>query len=1816
RSKQIVKPELQTIIETPVATMADTRTMSELLQAPTEGYGDAIVIPAILAENFKLKVGLLTLVTSSQFHSFERDDPYSHIRCFNKIISTLKYKNVPHEAIKLLLFPFSLEGATQIWLEKEPPRSIHIWEDLVSKIPSNRHILQCVDAISSRFSKCSAGGNILNRTPRDALSIIENKLKVCTSRNKPVVSKASATTSSSTPAYLPKITTLTNSVKAMLLQNKTPSHAPVKTIKEFCVTCGGPHPYYECLATDGNTFNAYAVRGTYNQGGHRYRPQEDTNYHASNQMRPPDFPQPNVQNNQNRYNQNQGYNQNRGNNINQVNQNYQVPLNQTQVGPSNDFLNYIKTNDVNMRAMQNQIRPTILPTSSPFSKEVEREPKATKDKVQTTSSGSIVHVQPPVVQVPIPEPNVAPKPNPKLLHFDLSFADALLYMPNFASTFKSLLSDKEKLFELANTPLNENCSAVLLKKFPEKLGDPGKFLIPCDFLELEECLALADLGASINIMPLFLLNDDPSSPLLPKELHYKELKIIKSSIDDPPELELKDLPSHLEYAFLEGTDQLPVIIAKNLKDEDKTRLLMIPINPQDHENTTFTFPMGRLPTDVCLSAYVMLQARSKVFRDSFSSCLSHLEKNAQKVDRAKVDVIAKLPHPTSIKEKETSFIFSKECIEAFEILKKKLIEAPILAALDWDLPFEIMCDASDFAVVQSWGNIILLQEFDVIILDKKGAENLVADHLSRLENPHQVPHGLPTLQIIMRGTFSERDVVPTKEKILKGSTPPYFLMAGEESSQPPQPPIASTEAPQMVSFVKLPILRKGEYILWTIKMEQYLAHTDYALWEVILNGNSAVQMSKDEAGNEIEVPPITAQQILARIKERKAKITLLMAIPDEYLAIFYGIKDAKTLWAAIKTKFCESTSSTNELNAAYSVSTATGHSSQAQGNRSRDAQNAGYRGIDNGKRPVKEEDEQALVVYDGLGTYDWSYQVEEEATDFAVMAFTSNPSSSSSSNSEVQSCSKQCEQSYEQLKTLFDEQCEKLRRAIIEIIEKEVTETVFDNRSSDEENSVANDRFKKGEGYHAVPPPLTKNYMPPKPNLLSHLIKDCTFHEDRMAKKSILPTNVGKGTGHKESRPVWNNVQRINPQNKFAVTTVFTRSGRIPVSAAKPKAVVSSSAAKPVNTVGPKQSVNFSTTSTFHKLHSPIRMSFYKATTHSRRNLTKRVNTAGSKAVSDVKGNEVTPVMTSAGCVWRPRVNAIDQLSKDNRWICTCVDYGHPQQALKNKGIVDSGCSRHMIRNKSDLANYQEIHDGGFVAFGSSRGKITGKVFAGIKLKKMQVHKILMVMQPFISSTYKSSDYKPADDKPKDDTGSKTVEEPVNKDDQAYKDELNSLMSQSKEASDAADALRKYNPVNDASTSRTFSAGGPSSPYPDAFIPTNTLLHVDHDDSQISDLDHTVELQKADFNNMESSTIVSPIPTHKVHIDHPKDQILGDPKLAVQTKRMANKNSKAHALMKPKKVSQALYDKSWVEAMQEELLQNKKDERGIVVRNKARLVAKGHKQEEGIAYDEVFTLVARIEAIRTFLAFSFMGFIVYQMDIKSAFLYDTIEKEVYVSQPPGFIDLQFLNKVYKVEKALYGLHQAPKACYETLSTFLLQNRYRRGTIDTTLFIKKDKDDIMLVQVYVNDIILGSTKKPPCDEFEALMHKRFQISSMWELTFFLGLQVKQSEEGIFVSQDKFQVTPKLSHLQVVKRIFRYLKGQPKLGLWYPRDSPFDSEAYLNSDYARVNLGRDSYEKKLIQVLKIHTDDNVADLLTKAFDVSRFNILKANIGMLDM
>ncbi|GKA06974.1 putative ribonuclease H-like domain-containing protein [Tanacetum coccineum] len=302
---------------------------------------------------------------------------------------------------------------------------------------------------------------------------------------------------------------------------------------------------------------------------------------------------------------------------------------------------------------------------------------------------------------------------------------------------------------------------------------------------------------------------------------------------------------------------------------------------------------------------------------------------------------------------------------------------------------------------------------------------------------------------------------------------------------------------------------------------------------------------------------------------------------------------------------------------------------------------------------------------------------------------------------------------------------------------------------------------------------------------------------------------------------------------------------------------------------------------------------------------------------------------------------------------------------------------------------------------------------------------------------------------------------------------------------------------------------------------------------KLNDVGPLVNTANSNEGNIINSYILLTTPNTRIHKYHPIDNVIGEVQSTVQTRRMSKPTSeqgflsdvyeqKTHdtlntclyacflSQIKPTSIAKALSDSSWVEAMQEELLQFKLQQVWIL----------GHRQE-GIAYEEVFAPVARIEAIRLFLAYaSFMGFLVYQMDVKSAFLYGTIEEEVYVTQPPGFKDPDHPDKVYKVVKALYGLHQAPRAWYETLANYLLSNGFKRGKIDQTLFIKKQKGDILLVQVYVDDIIFGSTNKELCTGFEKLMKDKFQMSSMGELTFFLGLQVQQKQDGIFISQDKY------------------------------------------------------------------------------------------------
>ncbi|GJT86883.1 putative ribonuclease H-like domain-containing protein [Tanacetum coccineum] len=556
---------------------------------------------------------------------------------------------------------------------------------------------------------------------------------------------------------------------------------------------------------------------------------------------------------------------------------------------------------------------------------------------------------------------------------------------------------------------------------------------------------------------------------------------------------------------------------------------------------------------------------------------------------------------------------------------------------------------------------------------------------------------------------------------------------------------------------------------------------------------------------------------------------------------------------------------------------------------------------------------------------------------------------------------------------------------------------------------------------------------------------------------------------------------------------------------------------------------------------------------------------------------------------------------------------GNPQMDLQNQGVIDSRCSSHMTGNMSYLTDFEEL-DVFFLATkdetsGILKSFITGvenlidqrvkvircdnrtefknkemnqfcerKVVAGnqsngnagtkacddagkarMKIVPGKDYILLPLWNadpPFSQSSKSSPD---AGFKPSGDDEKKVTEEPGKEGGDSSKDSESN--DQEKE-----DNVNNTNTVNAASTNEVNAVGAKTS----IELPDDPNM-PELEDIVYSDDDEDVGAE-ADMNNLDAFMPVSPIPTTRIHKDHPVEQIIGDLNSAPQTRRMT-KNLEEHV----------------------------------------RLVAQGYTQEEGIDYDEVFAPVARIEEIRLLLAYAlFKDFVVYQMDVKSAFLYGKIEEEVYVCQPPGFEDPDFPDRVYKVEKELYGLHQAPRAC--------------NGTLVNIIY----------------DIIFGLYKEVIMHlKFETMMHKKFQMSSMGELTFFLGLQVKQKNDGSFISQDKYmteilkkfsfidvktasipmetqklllkdedgeevdvhlyrsmigslmyltslrpdimfavcacaryQANPKISHLHAIKRIFRYLKGQPKLGLWYPKDSTFDLIAYTDSDYVGASLDRKS------------------------------------------
>ncbi|GKA20285.1 putative ribonuclease H-like domain-containing protein, partial [Tanacetum coccineum] len=993
---------------------------------------------------------------------------------------------------------------------------------------------------------------------------------------------------------------------------------------------------------------------------------------------------------------------------------------------------------------------------------------------------------------------------------------------------------------------------------------------------------------------------------------------------------------------------------------------------------------------------------------------------------------------------------------------------------------------------------------------------------------------------------------------------------------------------------------------------------------------------------------------------------------------------------------------------------------------------------------------------------------EEGITNFALMPYTSQ--GSSSSDSKVHTCSKDCLKSYETLQKQFDQQREVLNKDNLEIIgyqmgleslkprivvhqkneavyeediaflkydvktglgyDSQINESEVVHSESDVDNSQVNDRFKTGEGFHAVPPPYTGNYMPSRPDISFDGLDDSVYKTKvSETETSISKTNKDIVEKPKTIRPSGNPQYTSQDQgifdsgcsrhmtgNKSFLTDYQEIDGGFVAFGGSPKGVLLkvprqnnmySFDLKNVVPLGGLTClfakatidesnlwhmmlghINFKTVNKLVRGNLKVKIircdngtefknndmnqfcgmkgikrEFSVARTPQQNRVAKRKNRTLIEAARTMLADSLLPTTFWAEAVLPPSIsfmrpfgclvtilNTLDPLGKfdgkanEGFFIGYFINSKAFRVFNTRTRKVDENLHITFLENKPNVAgngpdwlfdidlltnsmNYEPV----------TAGNQTNKN-AGIKDNVGAIPTQQYILLPLLYDSPHSSK-----DVVADDAGKKTNKESANEGERNGQDK-------------EGGASNKEDDQN-VTVSPSVSVAGQS--FNNADFSTDPLMPDLEDTADLLNTgifsgtyDDEDEGAEADLNNLETTMNVSPIPTTRIHKDHPKDQIIGDINLATQTRRMT-KISKEYAM--------------------------------------------------------------------------------------SAFLYGTIKEEVYVCQPPSFEDPQFPNKVYKVEKALYGLHQAPRAWYETLSTYLLENRFRRGTIDKTLFIKKDKGDILLVQVYVDDIIFG--------------HKEYYV-----------LSFEQKDDGIFISQDKyvadilkkfdfvtmktastpietnkallkdeeaedvdvhlyrsmigslmyltasrpdimfvvcacarFQVTPKVSHLHAVKRIFRYLKGQPKLGLWYPRDSPFDLEAFSDSDYAGASLDRksttggcqflgkrliswqckkqtvvansttkaeyvaaanccgqvlwiqnqmldygfnfmntkiyidnesticivknpvfysktkhieirhhfikDSYEKKLIQVIKIHTDHNVADLLTKAFDVSR-------------
>nr|GEV36748.1 retrovirus-related Pol polyprotein from transposon TNT 1-94 [Tanacetum cinerariifolium] len=2146
RSKQRIENFNLKELSPPIVTMADQRTMAQLLQAPTEGYDDATVVPAITADNFELKHGLLTLVQNKQFFGHNKEDPHAHVRYFNKITSTLKFPNILNTSIKLMLFPFSLEGAARIWLEKEPPRSIFTWDDLVSKFinqffpaskTTNLHneitnFQQRSDESFSeawdrfkyllracphhRFSELhqldtfynalnskdqdslnsATGGNFLDKMPRECLAIIESKSKVCYSRNKLVVAKVS--TNTSTFGISPDVAELKYMVKALLLDKKSQSPAPVKAIKE---SCEQSKPFHS-NQNRGNNFNQGPV----------YQPSI---------FQPPAYQAPA----------------------------YQAPAPQTQGVSKEDFSAYVKANDAVMRNiqtqgqnMQNQLtnltdlitkfvnsNSVSSSSSGTFPSNTIANPRSDLKAITTRSgvsydgpqippltlflpkvvenkpeSKSLILTSEPVTS-PIYEPVIAPvsasKPNPKTsIPYPLRRNDERnLLMPKFASTLKPLIGNKEMLSEMARTPLNEHRSAVLFKKLLEKLGDPRKFLIPCDFPELVDHLISRPVRVaedvyvkvgSFHFLADFVVVDFDADPRVPLILGRSFLKTGMALIDVFEDLSVEEktalitvLKSHKRAIAwklfdIKGIDP-EFCTHKILMEED--------FEPADQKKTTFTclygtFAYRRMPFGICNAPgtfqrcmmaifHDMIKKTIEVFMDDFSvfencfqSCLSYLErmlkrcedtnlclnwekghfmvkegivlghkisKQGIEVDKAKVDVITKLLHPITVK--------------------------------DWDIPFELMCDASDFAIgvvlrqrqdnhfrpihyasktmteaesnytitkkemlavvyafEKFWSYLILnksivytdhsalkylfatkdskvrllrwvllLQEFTFKVIDTKGAENLVADHLSRLENPHQnvldpkeINESFPleTLNLVStRGNQSTPWCVSGQEtveilkeykayKALKHANFDLKTVGdhrkvqinelNELHDQAYENSLIYKEKTKCLhdSKIKNLVFNIGDKVLLfnsrltifsgKLKSRRKPLKVKTRFYKMM---NELVRNQCDVTNHQVNVqfllqlqPEWQRSQQAATRNKGKAIFNSHPPIYDQEPTMvakddeMSKDKEIDKLMALISLSFKKIYKPTNN-----NLRTPSNTCRVNQDNSPRINRGTGY-------------DNQIIVnvvgARENVEQADWRDDTDDEPDDQELEAhYIEHPEQSKSVNNtypieqdEHTVIIDSLDMSYdrEQVDQDDDDDLTNKRDLLASLIEKLKCEIdASKNQLSNNYFKEANNELSKTnqlmfkdlkkfqaelDRYHDVKyaSKVELDCSKAKGDLMSYKMvyeksfneytrkindlnqtiskmkKELFAHQDTisiMSQEKAAQIKFYKTREDKEIDKVIALENKVKVLDNIvyktgqSVQTMNMLNRNCKTSFAKPEFLKKAQRANPrLYDIGcyndnlalmlapesdevirlEKESRSklsdlikpfdyeklnnlFDLFVSQHEKSSAQRYFSKRKTDHFSDSLGKKDCSQSKSVTKNNVSNDFSKPVTAQDLppdrvipstrVSRPQIksnqmedrvmlnniqgkkqeveehrrnvkfsnnktsvtacnDSLNAKTSNVNFVCvTCGKYvlsdNHDKCVLHYLNgvnsrtkmpmvvpistkepkrtlveiilfIVDSGCSKHMTRNLKLLTNFV-VKFLGMVKFGNDQiALILG--YGDLVQRTVSIKRVYYVEglnhNLFSVSPFYDMDLEVAFWKStcfiRDLKGNDLLTERIkHQTSVARTPKQNGIIErQNRTLVEAARIMLSTVKVPLVFNKRTRviiesiyvnfdelpqMASDHISSDP---VPQCQRMALEHDNlspgpqsqenvpivagtvTTSNELDFLFSLMFDELLNGSTqvvskssavTTVDAPNQCQKHHTSPLNTHTTPEPS--------CQDPSQAPIITSSENINQAEMVTENAQVEDDEFInifctpKNNRDEENTVIRNKSRLLDKGYAQKEGVDFEESFAPVARLEAFWLFIAYvAHKSFTVYQMDIKTSFLYGPLKEEVYVNQPNGFVDPYHPDKVYRLKKALYGLKQAPTAWYDELSNFLVSKGFSKGSIDPTLFITKHREDMLLVQIYVDAIIFGSTNPKLSKHFEKLMHSKFEMSMMGELKFFLGIQIHQSPCGIFINQAKY------------------------------------------------------------------------------------------------